>query len=210
LGWDLTFDNNLLEVLENLPNTTTLTVTIPENVELYTVDNIIVTVTSQREPTLIRSASCKVVAVSLGVQIFVSPSENIQPPGEIATFEITIMNIGEVNDNYRLEVTEKIPFGRSWKPTPDENFFDDVTPGENRTTTLTATVPENADEGDWSTIDVKAISQTDDLVFDIWSCKAKAPMKTDWGNFFTGVGVIVVTGIVVAILWKGHYLGAGE
>lgn len=209
LGWDLTFDEDLLEVPENWHSTTTLTVTIPEGVEAYTEDNILVIATSQREPTLIRHASCRVTAVLLGVQLFISPSENIQPPGEVATFKVTIKNIGGGVDNYILEVEEISFAGRSWEPTLDEDFFEDVAPGENRTTTLTATIPKGAGEGDWSTIKVKVISQTDDMIFDFWSCTAKAPMETNWGYFVTGIGVIVAAGIVVAVLWKGPLAGGG-
>lgn len=209
LGWDLTFDEDLLEVPENLYNTTTLTVTIPDGVEPYTEDNILVTATSQQEPTLILDASCKVTAVLLGVQIFISPSENIQPPGEIATFKVTIKNIGGSVDSYRLEAEETSIAGRSWRPTLDEDFFEDVAPDESRTTTLTVTIPEDVEEGDWSTITVKVISQTDDMTFDFWSCTAKSPMGTNWGYFVTGIGVIVAAGIIVAVLWKGPLAGGG-
>jgi len=209
LGWDMTFDEDLLEVPENWESTTTLTVTIPDGVELYTQDNILVTATSQREPALISRTSCMVTAVLFGVRLFISPSENIQPPGEVATFKVIFKNIGEGADNYRLEAIETFHVGPSWRPTLDEDFFEDVAPNENRTTTLTVTVPEDAEEGDWSTINVKVISQTDDMAFSLWSCTAKAPMGTNWRYFVTGIGVILAAGIVVAVLWKGPLAGGG-
>lgn len=209
LEWDMTFDEDLLEVPENLSSTTMLTVTIPENVEIHTQDNILVTATSQREPTLILDASCKVTAVMLGVQLFISPSENIQPAGEVATFKVTIKNIGESVDDYRLEAVETFYVGPSWGPMLDEDFFEDVAPGENRMATLTVTVPEDADDGDWSTINVKVISQSDDKVWDFWSCTAKSPMETNWRYFAMGIGVIAVAGIIVAVLWKGPLAGGG-
>ncbi|MFQ6078432.1 MAG: hypothetical protein ACE5NJ_04755 [Thermodesulfobacteriota bacterium] len=206
-GWGPMFENNLLEVPENLYATATLTVTIPENIKLYTEDNILVTAISQTDPTLTVRASCRAIAVLLGVEVSVLPSENIQPPGEVATFRITIKNIGESVDSYRLEVKEISFAGRSWEPTPGEDFFEDVTPGENRTTTLTARIPENAEEGDWSTIKVRVISQTDDRVFDFSSCTAKAPMGTNWEYFATGIGVVVAAGVIIAVLWKGPLAG---
>jgi uncharacterized membrane protein len=207
LGWVLTFENNLLEVQENGHKTTTLTIAIPENIELYTQDNILVTATSQREPTLTRNVGCRVVAVSLGVELFISPPENIQPPGEIATFEITVQNIGLVIDNYRLKATESASTGQSWKPTFGENFFEDVAPGENRTTTLTVTIPRDAEQGDWSTVGVTVTSQTDSNVYDFSSCIAKTPMETNWNYFYTGIGIVVAAGIIIVVLWKGPLAG---
>jgi len=208
LGWGLMFSENLLEVPENGHGTATLTVTIPENVELYTEDNILVIATSQREPTIISRASCKVAAVLLGVKLFISPSENIQPPGEIATFEIVVKNIGEYVDNYRLKATESASTGQSWEPTFGENFFEDVAPGENRTTTLTMTVPrEGIEQGDYSVVTVKVTSQTDDSTYDFSSCTAKTPMETNWNYFYTGIGIVVVAGVIVVVLWKGPLAG---
>ena len=207
LGWDLTFSENLLEVPENSKSTTILTITIPENVELYTQDNIIVIATSQREPTLIRNVSCRVVAVSLGVKLFISPSENIQPPGEIATFEVTVKNIGKATDNYRLKATESASTGQSWEPTFSENFFEGVAPGENRTTTLTLTIPRNVEQGDWSTVGVWVTSQTDDSTHDFSSCTAKTPMETNWNYFYTGIGIVLAAGVIVMVLWKGPLAG---
>jgi uncharacterized membrane protein len=207
LRWGLVFSENLLEVPENGYSTATLTVTIPENVELYTEDNIIVIATSQREPTLTRNISCRVVAVSLGVKLFISPSENIQPPGGIATFEIIVKNIGNTIDNYRLKATESASTGQSWKPTLGENFFEDVAPGENRTTTLTVTIPSGIEQGDWSTVYVKVTSQTDNSIYDFPSCTAKTPMETNWNYFYTGIGIIVVAGVIVVVIWKGPLAG---
>jgi len=207
LGWDLTFSENLLEVPENGHSTATLTVTIPENIETYTEDNILITATSQREPTLIENASCKVAAVHLGVELSISPSENIQPSGAIATFEVTVKNIGNVTDNYTLKAAESASTGQSWKPTLSENFIEGVAPGENRTTTLTMTVPMNIEQGDWSTVTVTATSQTDDLTRDVSKCTAKTPMETNWGYFYTGIGVVVVAGVIVVMLWKGPLAG---
>ena len=208
LGWGLVFSENLLEVPENGYSTATLTVTIPENVELYTEDNILVIATSPREPTIISRASCKVVAILLGVKLFISPSENIQPPGEIATFEITVKNIGNIIDNYRLKVTtESFSTGQSWKPTFGENFFEDVAPSENRTTTLTMTIPSGIEQGDWSVVTVRVTSQTDDSTYDFSNCIAKTPMETNWNYFYTGIGIIVVAGVIVVVLWKGPLAG---
>jgi len=207
LGWGLVFSENLLEVSENGYSTVTLTVTIPENVELYTEDNIIVIATSQREPTLTRNVSCKVVAVSLGVKLFVFPSENIQPSGEIATFEVTVKNTGNVIDNYRLKATESFSTGQSWKPTFGENFFWDVAPGENRMTTLTVTIPSGIEQGDWSVVTVTVTSQTDDSTRDVLNCVAKTPMETNWNYFYTGIGIVVVAGVIVVVLWKGPLAG---
>jgi uncharacterized membrane protein len=208
LGWGLMFSENLLEVPENGHGTATFTVTIPENVELYTEDNILVIATSQREPTIISRASCKVVAVSLGVKLFISPPENIQPPGEIATFEVTVQNIGKVIDNYRLKAKESQSTGQSWKPTFGENFFEGVAPGENRTTTLTMTVPrEGIEQGDYSVVTVTVTSQTDSNIYDVSHCTAKTPMETNWNYFYTGIGIVVVAGVIVVVLWKGPLAG---
>lgn len=206
LGWGLMVSENLIEVSENGSGTVTLTVTLPENIELYTEDNILVTATSQREPAIISSASCKAAGL-LGVTLHISPSENTQSPGGTATFMITVANTGEYVDNYRLKAAESASTSQSWKPTFGENSFV-VAPGENRTTTLTMKVPmENLEQGDWSTVTVTVTSQTDDSTRAVLECTAVTPMETNWNYFYTGIGIVVVAGVIVVMLWKGPLAG---
>lgn len=142
-----------------------------------------------------------------GVSASITPSENIRPPGEIATFEITVSNTGDVVDNYRLTAKESQSTGASWKPTFVENSFLNVTPGENRTTTLTMTIPSGIAQGDWSTVTVTVASLTDNSIFCILSCTAKTPMETNLNYFYTGIGIVIVAVVIVVMLWKGPLAG---
>lgn len=206
--WDLTFSENLLENVEDGTSwTVTLTVTIPEDATPGARDNITVTVTSQTDPNISDSASCTARVSLFGVELYISPSKIVKSPGEDAIFIVTVRNVGEKVDSYALKIVGGAL--TRWYPTLDEDFFENVAPGENRMTTLTVSIPEDAEEGDWLKVLIKAISKTDDDVFRLGGCMTKTPMGTNWDYFFTGVGVVVAAGVVIVILWKGPLAWAG-
>jgi uncharacterized membrane protein len=207
-GWGLKLSENLLEDVENGTSwAVTLTVTIPENAMLGTRDNVTVTVISQTNPDISSSVSCTARVSLFGVELSILPSEIIKPPGEDATFIVTVKNTGRKVDNYTLEITEGAL--TKWDPTLDEESFENVAPGENRMTTLVVAVPDDAEEGEWLNVSINASSEADDDVNAVGFCKTKTPMETNWGYFFTGVGVVVAAGVVVVVLWKGPLAGAG-
>jgi len=113
-----------------------------------------------------------------GVQVSISPGENYESPGENVTFEVTVKNIGATDDNYLLENADN----SGW-PIQLENSMLEVPAGENRTTTLTITIPDNAVQGTVDNIFVTATSQTDNTVSDSDSCIAHAAYWTGTVTF---------------------------
>ncbi|GAI40231.1 unnamed protein product, partial [marine sediment metagenome] len=105
-----------------------------------------------------------------GVEVAISPSENSGPPGETLTYTVTVTNTGDVADNYDLTIGDNA--GWVDNITLLENLLE-VPPGENETTTLTVTVPEDAVPCTEDNVTVTATS-VDDAVSDSASCIAHA------------------------------------
>jgi hypothetical protein len=102
-------------------------------------------------------------------KVSISPASQVRIPGSTLNYTVTVANIGNVdNDNYVLTVTDN----ENWAPTLDENRFENVSPGENRTTTLRITIPENAAADINDNISVTVRSQEDTNVTDTATCVA--------------------------------------
>ena len=113
-----------------------------------------------------------------GVQVSISPGENNASPGDNVTFEVTVKNIGATDDNYLLENADNSGWSIQL-----ENSVLEVPAGENRTTTLTITIPDNAVQGTVDNIFVTATSQTDNTVSGSDSCIARAAYWTGTTTF---------------------------
>lgn len=106
-----------------------------------------------------------------GVHVWISPGENSGLPGEDVNYLVLIQNVGEnLIDNYVLTVDDNA----NWSQILDDNFFGNVAPGENRTTTLRVAVPGNAIGGTIDEITVTATAQTDNTVSGSNNCTAQA------------------------------------
>jgi uncharacterized membrane protein len=99
------------------------------------------------------------VAIIRNVEVTISPTENTGMPGENVAFTVTVINRGNVSDNYSLTVGDNAGWSPSLSPTSLT-----VPAGENRTTKLTVNIPTNATGCTWDNIWVKATSQTDNMV----------------------------------------------
>ncbi|MDI6820298.1 MAG: S8 family serine peptidase [Candidatus Hodarchaeaceae archaeon] len=74
-----------------------------------------------------------------GVEASISPSEKSGPPGEVLDYIVTVVNTGNVSDNYILTVSDNSGWGPSVQPTSLS-----VLAGENGVATLSVVVPENS------------------------------------------------------------------
>jgi len=177
-GWvdNITLSENLLEVPPGENKTTTLTVKIPDNAENCTRDNVTVTATSRVDNTIKNSASCTAHAVAApppppperGVQVLISPENQRGKLGETLTFTVTVKNTGEAEDNYDLTVGDNA----DWGPTLAENLLT-IPTGENRTTTVSVTIPSDAIENESTGITVVATSRGDPTKSDSATCTAQ-------------------------------------
>lgn len=81
-------------------------------------------------------------------------------PGETLEFDITVANVGEVIDNYDLEVSDNAGWGLSLS----ENRVENLQPSENEAVTLSVTIPGNAGAGEVSVVTITATSENDNNV----------------------------------------------
>ena len=136
-GWSPTLDDSSLSIPFDENRTTTLRVHIPENAIGCTQDNITVTATGTGAEN---SDSCIAhVEILRGVEVTISPDYQEDLPGETLEYVVTVTNTGNVNDTYDLTVVDN----EDWGPTLDNSSLS-IPFGENQTTTLTVTIPENA------------------------------------------------------------------
>jgi hypothetical protein len=103
------------------------------------------------------------------VEVSVSPSESSALPGENVIFEVMVKNTGSTSDNYLLESVDN----SGWTLELENNVLE-VPAGGNRTTTLTVTIPENAEPGADDSIIVTATAQENENISDNDSCIAHA------------------------------------
>ena len=108
-------------------------------------------------------------ALNVVKTIFTSilPSEGKGLPGEDVIFLVTVKNTGSTADNYLLENTDN----SGWALELENNVIE-VPAGENRTTTLAVTIPENAEPGTEDFITITATSMENENVSDNDSCIA--------------------------------------
>ena len=172
--WTLKLENEVLEVPASENRETTLSVAIPSDAENCTHDNITVTATSQTDNTVENHANCiahAVVALPVrSVQVSIEPENQKAPPENTLTFTVRVTNTGEVTDNYDLIDNDDAGWGTELA----KNLLENVGPGENRETTVSVTVPENAVENTWAVIRVTATSRADPSVTDNDTCRAIA------------------------------------
>ena len=103
------------------------------------------------------------------VEVSISPSEDSGLAGVTLNYEVTVKNIRNVTDNYLLENVDNSGWTLEL-----ENSVLEVPARENRTTTLTVTIPENAEPGTEDNIIVIATSMAENTVRDNDSCIARA------------------------------------
>jgi len=172
-GWGPSLSENLLENVSPLENrTVTLIVTIPENARPGTKDNITVTATSRGDNTKSDNASCIAhsLAIVRGVRVSISPDEREGMPGDWLSYTIGVMNTGNITDNYDLTITDSL----GWSLSLADNSVRNAAPGENRTTTLTVVVHENAEPNTEDNITVTATSRENNAITSSASCVGRA------------------------------------
>ena len=127
----------------------------------------------------------------------ISPSSQAGWSGDNLEYTVTVSNRSAIIDSYNLVVSDNaVP---SWGPTLNSNLFLNVGPGENRTTTLRVTIPENENLATSDKITVTAISQTDNRVSESADAIASGP----------GVWIVVSNSPFI-VSYAVSVVGAGE
>jgi uncharacterized membrane protein/endonuclease YncB( thermonuclease family) len=104
------------------------------------------------------------------VMVSILPSENTGAPGEKVTFTVSIKNTGDVEDTYDLIAGDET----GWNLMLADDLIEHVAPGHVRETTLTVTIPEDAENSTEDTVTVTATSQENTEVSDSATCTAIA------------------------------------
>jgi len=107
-----------------------------------------------------------VMAPEYGVDVSVLPEYQSGLNGQTLNYTVTVVNAGNASDTYDLSVNDSLGWSPSVSPTSLA-----VPAGENRTSTLSVTIPDNA-VGSNDNIAVTASSQADNTVSDSDSCVA--------------------------------------
>ena len=138
-GWGPTVFPTLLAVASGTQDIVTLTVTVPENVAGCTRDNITVIATSQADNTVSDNDSCVAhIQVVRGVEVLLEPENQLGVIGENAVFTVTVKNIGNIWENYKLENNDDA----GWALKLDNDYLE-IPEYENKETRLTVSVPDN-------------------------------------------------------------------
>jgi len=106
------------------------------------------------------------------VSVSISPSDNSGRPNTTLNYTVTVINTGNVTDNYALTVSDNtVP---SWAPSLSDNLRENVQPGKSSVVTLSVTIPGNATHRAEDNITVTATSQENTDVSDNASCIVRA------------------------------------
>lgn len=119
--------------------------------------------------------------------------------GKTCSIEITVTNEGDSVDDYILDVSDNA----GWNLELQENRWTNVSPGEIRVTTLSATIPEDAEIGFQDNVSIRVIGSVGAEDNYLWMVGVLRGDVTNWGYVATGAGVVVAAFVIVLVLWKG-------
>ena len=169
-GWFPSIFPSSLTLAPGVSDEASLSVIVPPNATGCTEDLITVTAISRSDNTVRGSDNCIAHATIVrGVEVSVSPSYQSGLNGTTLDYTVTFSNTGNVEDIYFLTATDDA----GWSPSVSPPSLT-VPPWENRTATLSVTVPSNAIGCTQDNVLVAAVSQADDTVEDNYICIAHA------------------------------------
>jgi len=159
-----------LTIASNDSKTAKLNVTIPEDAENGTKDNITVTATSLDNEVSAENSCIAHTIILRGVRVSIDPSHDSDMPGETLTYTVTVTNTGNVADNYKLTISDNaVP---SWNPTVSPTSLT-ITAGKSGTAMLSVTIPSGAEHDERDNIRVVAASMENAEVSASASCEAQ-------------------------------------
>jgi len=164
-GWPLSLSPTVLTLASGASDVAVLNVTVPENTPRGTEDRVTIAVESIEGLGDVGHA-LTVVGI-LGIDVSISPESKSGLSGENLMFNVTLLNTGDILDNYLLTVEDNLGWDLALSP--------DIltTPvGRPRWSTLTVTIPEGAASGVQNNITITATSQTDNKMSAEGSCLA--------------------------------------
>jgi uncharacterized membrane protein len=171
VGWSLSLENTSLAIPPFENGTTKLTVTIPENAIPCTNDNIRVIATSQENENVSAQDTCTAHAQAVrGVEVSIWPSYQSGTPGATINYTVMVKNTGNVKGDYGLENGDDL----GWTLVLSQSLLENIQPNENKTVTLSVTIPYNAAGCTIDNVWVAATSTENENVRDNENCQAHA------------------------------------
>jgi uncharacterized repeat protein (TIGR01451 family) len=150
----------------------TLSVTIPQGTLEGVSHRITVTAASKANSMVKDNDNCVARAIESprpGVEVTIYPSSRENISGGTLRYSVTVTNTGNVENDYDLSAIDNL----GWSLTLLPSSVTGVAPGEDEQVALTVEIPDNAADGDSSTITVTATSSENTEVENSASCTAQ-------------------------------------
>jgi uncharacterized membrane protein len=136
--------------------TFTVEVSIPVEALAGSTDTVTVTLTSQTDSQVAQQVELTTTANTVYAISIEPPEETKQtPPGQTATYELTITNDGNTTDSYDIVVV-----GATWPTTPSLKTITDLDVGKSTTMQVTVLVPADTQGSSKHNVTVQATSKT--------------------------------------------------
>ena len=211
-GWSPTISPSSLVLPAGENGIATLSVTVPTDAIGGTSDNITVTATSNENALASGENTCVAHAMIVrGVDVSISPTDGSAQPESDILYTVTVANTGNAEDTYDLT------------PSDNADWSLDVTPGsltvppfENRTATLSVTVPSNTP---YCTEDNVTVTATGTGVSDNASCIGHAAVLKRVGVVISPVRISAMPGGTLSYtvtvtntgnVWDNYSLAASD
>ncbi len=132
-----------------------VTVRVPDDAARGELGTTVITLTSQSASDASAIATAKTRVIMGGPRVEVHPPNAEVPPGDEATYTVTVFNDGTDPDEFAIDMSSL------WPQTQTAMSTGVLAPGESRTFTVQTTVPEGTLAGSLDTANVTVISSND-------------------------------------------------
>jgi len=171
-GWSPSLSKNSLAIPSKASDTVTLSVTIPGNASVCTVDGITVVATSRTSSNITGENICTAHVIQAGlrvVRISITPENQSGAPGATLQYTVNVTNGSNQVHVFDLQISG----GAGWEPRVSPSSLT-LAAGASGTATLSVTVPSRVSGGSSVGIAVTATSRTDPTLSASASCIARA------------------------------------
>jgi len=170
-GWSPSLSKNSLTIPGKASDTVTLSVTIPGNAPVCTVDGITVVATSETSSNITGRDSCTAHVIQAGlrvVRISITPENQSGAPGATLNYTVEVTNESDQLHVFDLQISG----GAGWEPRVSPSSLT-LAAGASGTSTLSVTVPSGVSGGSSVGIAVTATSRADPTLSASASCIAR-------------------------------------
>jgi len=170
-GWSPSLSKNSLTIPSKGSDTVNLSVTIPGNAPVCTVDGITVVATSRTNTNITGRDSCTAHVIQAGLRVIlisITPENQNGAPGSTLNYTVEVTNGSNQLHVFDLQISG----GAGWEPRVSPSSLT-LAAGASGTSTLSVTVPSGVSGGSSVGIAVTAISRADPTLSDSASCIAR-------------------------------------